>query len=382
VQRILNATGILLHTNLGRARMDDLSSRRAAEAAAECFDLEFDLTTGQRGDRYRNVRQRLQRLVGAEDGLVVNNNAAAVFLLVHALAAGRDVLVSRGELVEIGGSFRIPDIVASAGARLVLVGSANVTAVDDYARAIGPDTALLLKVHQSNFRHRGQTSAVAAVDLVDLGRRAGIPVAEDLGSGTLLPLEGFGLPPEPTVPAVVASGVDLVTFSGDKLLGGPQSGIIGGRQALVRQIRASALLRTLRVGKVVDALLCECLDRYLEGRHDELPFVAMARASLASLDERARRIVAAVDARTLELTVVDSRAQVGAGACPEYTMPSRAIDVAAPERSPDALKTARLAGVVALVGRVARDRLLLDLRSLLPQDDAAVVAALRDVDGD
>ena len=360
--------------------MDELSARRAAEAASECFDLEFSVETGKRGDRFRNVRPRLQKLVNAEDGLVVNNNAAAVLLVVSALAKGGQVLVSRGELVEIGGSFRIPDIIKASGASLKLVGSANVTTIDDWRKAINKETTLILKVHQSNFRQKGEVKSTDTRELVALSRQFDVPLVEDLGSGTLLELTQWGLPKEPTVPEVVAEGVDIVTFSGDKLLGGPQCGLIVGKKRYTDIIRKNPLLRTIRVGKVVDALLCECLDRYIEGREQIIPFVKMASSTLEELRERAESIVERVATKKLNLAIVDSHAQVGAGACPEYTIDSWAIDVSGSTKSLEELKMSLLSQEIPLATRIEKEKLLLDIRSLLPQDDDDVVIALQKLD--
>ena len=360
--------------------MDELSAKRAAEAAAECFDLEFSVETGKRGDRFRNVRPRLQKLVNAEDGLVVNNNAAAVLLVVSALAQGGEVLVSRGELVEIGGSFRIPNIIKAGGASLKLVGAANVTTIDDWRKAISKKTTLILKVHQSNFRQKGEVQSTETKELVALSKEFGVPLAEDLGSGTLLDLTQWGLPKEPTVPEVVAEGVDIVTFSGDKLLGGPQCGLIVGKKRYTDIIGKNALLRTIRVGKVIDSLLCECLDRYLEGKSHDIPFVQMASASLDELRQRASFIIEKTKTQNLQLIQSESRAQVGAGACPEYTIDSWAINVSAKAKSLEALKMGLLAQKTPLATRIEKEKLLIDIRSLLPQDDAEVIEALQTLD--
>ena len=377
-RRLLNATGILLHTNLGRARMDEFSSRRAAEVAANCFDLEFSRESGRRGDRFRNLRWRLRELVACEDALVVNNNAAAVLLAVNALAEGKEVLVSRRELVEIGGSFRIPEIVQSAGAQLRLVGAANRCERADWLEAIGAETKLILKVHQSNFRQVGESFELEQEELLALSREREIPFVEDLGSGCFFDLSKWGLPPEPTVAEMLGKGVDLLTFSGDKLLGGPQCGVIVGKSALVEKLRSCPLLRTMRVGKVIDALLCECLDRYIEGRSHEIPFIAMLQSSVEELEARAKVIVDELSScRNLELEMVESRAQVGAGACPEYGVSSRALLLASPKLDNEELKRELLRLETAIVARIERDSLVLDLRSLLPEDDQDLLIGLR-----
>lgn len=311
---------------------------------------------------------------------MVNNNAAAVLLSVHALAAGGQVVVARSELVEIGGSFRIPEIVAAAGARLRLVGAANVVRLEDYREAVDAATSLILRVHRSNFRLEGHRGDVPAAELAALGDAAGVPVVEDLGSGTLVDLTPYGLPPEPTVAQALATGMALVTFSGDKLLGGPQAGVVAGRAALVRRLRRDHLLRSLRVGKVIDALLCETLDRYLDGGHLQIPFFRMLAVPTDLLRERAREVVRRVAPVHLVVEIVESRAQVGAGACPEHALPSAALAVARPGVPADELAARCRRLPVPVVGRIERDRLLLDLRSLLEEDLPDLAAGLAEID--
>ncbi|MGH7277561.1 MAG: L-seryl-tRNA(Sec) selenium transferase, partial [Candidatus Rokuibacteriota bacterium] len=262
---IVNATGVVLHTNLGRALLSPLALERLAAVAGAYSNLELDIASKERGSRYSHVDGLLQRLTGAEDALVVNNNASAVLLALETLAHGKDVIVSRGELIEIGGEFRIPDIMLRSGARLREVGATNRTHLRDYAEAIGPETALLLKVHTSNYRVVGFTADVSSRELVQLGRERGVPVMEDLGSGSLVDLRRFGFPHEPTVQEVVASGVDLVSFSGDKLLGGPQAGLVVGRQAFVSRLKKNPWNRALRIDKLTLAALEATLHAYEAG---------------------------------------------------------------------------------------------------------------------
>ncbi len=347
---VVNATGIVLHTNLGRAPWSPSAVAAAARAAGYC-DLELTLATGARGGRLSGVQAQLRHLVGAEASLVVNNNAAAVMLVLTALAAGREVVVSRGELVEIGGSFRVPDIVASGGARLREVGTTNRTRVADVERAIGPDTALILKVHPSNFKVTGFVEAPTRRELAALGRARGVPVVEDLGSGSLR--GGHG---EPSVAEVLEAGIDLVTFSGDKLVGGPQAGVVVGRADLVALLRKHPLYRALRVDKVTLAALEATLGDHLAGR--VVPVDAMSRADPGELRARAERLRALVGVGE----VVATEGQVGGGAAPGEALPSFALRLATDR--PDALAAALRAGRPPVVARVHHEAVLLDVRTV------------------
>ncbi|MBI4630008.1 MAG: L-seryl-tRNA(Sec) selenium transferase, partial [Candidatus Rokubacteria bacterium] len=281
---VINATGVVLHTNLGRALLSPLALERLVAVAPAYSNLELDLATKERGSRYSHVEGLLTRLAGAEDALVVNNNAAAVLLALETLAHGREVIVSRGELIEIGGEFRIPDIMLRSGAVLREVGTTNRTHLSDYAEAIGPSTALLLKVHTSNYRVVGFTADVASRELVELGRARGIPVMEDLGSGSLLDLRPYGFPYEPTVPEAVAAGLDLVSFSGDKLLGGPQAGIVVGRRDLVGRLKKNPWNRALRIDKLTIAALEATLYAYEAGTAREtIPTLRMLTEPVADV---------------------------------------------------------------------------------------------------
>jgi len=285
LRRVINATGVVLHTNLGRAPLSPRAARKIMDIASGYSNLEFDLEGGERGQRYDHVRDLLRMTMGSEDALVVNNNAAAVLLVLTALAQGKEVIVSRGELVEIGGEFRIPEIMAQSGACLREVGTTNRTRLSDYAAAMGPETALILKVHPSNFRIMGFTSEVALRELVALGMHASLPVMFDLGSGNLIPLERYGLAGEPTVFEVMATGVDIVTISGDKLLGGPQAGIILGRRELVARISKHPLTRALRIDKLTLAALEVTLRAYLDphGALRELPVLNALTTPIAEI---------------------------------------------------------------------------------------------------
>jgi L-seryl-tRNA(Ser) seleniumtransferase len=365
LRRVLNATGVIGHTNLGRAPLAAAALARALDAARGYSNLEYDLTGGARGSRQDHLGSVLRRLTGAEAGLVVNNNAAAVLLALAALASGREVIVSRGELIEIGDGFRIPEVLAQSGARLVEVGTTNRTRAADYEPAIGPETALLLRVHQSNFRVVGFAEQTPTRELADVAHRHGLPFVDDLGSGALLDLGD-----EPTVRAALSAGADLVCFSGDKLLGGPQAGIVVGRADLVERLRRHPLQRALRADKLGLAALEATLLLYLDPQRAlaEVPVLRMLQEAPATVRSRAERLAATVGGE-LEETV----ARVGGGALPLAELPSFACaveeELAAPLR----------AGEPPVVGVVRDGRLLLDCRTLaddeLPEVEAAVAAA-------
>jgi L-seryl-tRNA(Ser) seleniumtransferase len=377
---VINATGVVLHTNLGRAPLSAPALERLVRVAEGYANLELDLTTKERGSRYAHVEERLRRLTGAEDALVVNNNAAAVLLALETLAHGREVIVSRGELIEIGGEFRIPDIMRRSGAVLREVGTTNRTHLRDYAEAIGPQTALLLKVHTSNYRVVGFTAEVSSRELVTLGRERGLPVMEDLGSGSLVDLRAFGFPYEPTVQDVVGAGVDLVTFSGDKLLGGPQAGLVVGRRDLVGRLKKNPLNRALRIDKLTVAALEATLDAYEAGRaRTDIPTLRLLTEPLASVRRRARGVLARLDPAVrsrLRAQVVEARAQVGGGALPTVEVPTAAVSLGSTGQEARDLDAALRRGRPPVVGRIADDRLLLDCRTVLPSQVAALAAAV------
>jgi L-seryl-tRNA(Ser) seleniumtransferase len=377
---VINAQGVVLHTNLGRALVSSLALERLAAVGAAYSNLELDLATKERGSRYSHVEKLLTRLTGAEDALVVNNNAAAILLALETLAHGREVVVSRGELIEIGGEFRIPDIMLRSGAVLREVGTTNRTHLRDYAEAITPNTALLLKVHTSNYRVVGFTADVPSRELVELGRARGIPVMEDLGSGSLVDLRPYGFPHEPTVPETVAAGVDLVSFSGDKLLGGPQGGIVVGAQAIVARLKTNPWTRALRVDKFTIAALEATLYAYDAGTALEtVPTLRLLTEPLERVRRRARAVFRRLAPETrarLGARVVDERAQVGGGALPTVELPTAALAVG--DGPMDAMRLdARLrAGDPPVVGRIAHDRLLLDCRTVLPHQVGSLARAL------
>ncbi len=377
---VINAQGVVLHTNLGRALMSPLALERLQAVATSYSNLELDLARKERGSRYSHVEALLQRLTGAEDALVVNNNAAAVLLALETLAHGREVIVSRGELIEIGGEFRIPDIMLRSGAVLREVGATNRTHLRDYAEAITSSTALLLKVHTSNYRVVGFTAEVSSRELVELGRERGIPVMEDLGSGSLVDLRPWGFPYEPTVPETVASGVDLVSFSGDKLLGGPQAGIVVGRRAVVSRLKKNPWNRALRIDKFTIAALEATLHAYEAGTAlQTVPTLAMLTEPLAAVRSRARRVLRqlAPDVRErLGASLADDLAQVGGGALPTVELPTVAVAVGTSSAAAMRLDEALRVGDPPVVGRITHDRLFLDCRTVLPAQVKALAGAL------
>jgi len=386
---VINATGVILHTNLGRAPLSERARQAMAEVAAGYCNLEYDLGSGERGSRYLHAAQLLTRLTGAEDALVVNNNAAAVLLALTALAREREVLISRSQLVEIGGGFRIPDVLRQSGARLVEVGTTNRTYVHDYAAARHPlHTALILRVHHSNFNIVGFVHEPALAELVKLGDEYAIPVMDDLGSGTLLDTEEFGLAHEPTIQESIAAGAALVTASGDKLLGGPQAGLILGRADLIEKLRHHPLARALRVDKTTLAGLQATLLAYMEGKAvQEIPVWRMIAAPAGALARRAGRWQRALRAAGVPASVVGTRSAVGGGSLPGQTLAGQALAIEA--ASPDGL-AARLrqpapGGGPPVIARIEDGRLLLDPRSVLPEEDArlveCVLAALADKAG-
>jgi L-seryl-tRNA(Ser) seleniumtransferase len=377
---VINATGVALHTNLGRALLSPLALERVALAATGYTNLELDLASKERGSRYSHVERSLRALTGAEDALVINNNAAAVLLALETLAHGKEVIVSRGELIEIGGEFRIPDIMRRSGATLREVGTTNRTHLKDYAQAIGPETGLLLKVHTSNYRVVGFTAEVSSRELVELGRERGIPVMEDLGSGSLVDLRPWGFPYEPTVPETVASGVDLVSFSGDKLLGGPQAGIVVGRRAIVSRLKKNPWNRALRIDKFTIAALEATLHAYEAGTAlQTVPTLAMLTEPLPAVRSRARRVLRqlAPDVRErLGASLADDLAQVGGGALPTVELPTVAVAVGTSSAAAMRLDEALRVGDPPVVGRITHDRLFLDCRTVLPGQVKALARAL------
>lgn len=377
--RAVNATGVLLHTNLGRAPSSEAAREAIARVASGYSTLEYDPATGQRGKRQDHVRRLVRELFGAEDAIAVNNNASAVFLALATLARGRAVLVSRGELVAIGGSFKIPEILEASGAILREVGTTNRTTAEDYRRALSPEVALVLTVHPSNYEIRGYASSPAPAEIADVAREAEIPWLHDQGTGCVVSLDEFGVPGEATVSDCLASGADLVTFSGDKLFAGPQAGLIVGRTDLVGRLAGHPIARVVRCDKLTLAALAATLSVWQTGRWRDLPIYRAAGASLESLEARGEKVRSAATAgagETLSIEVVPSLAVFGGGTSPEKRFASRALAVRPHGISADALAARLRAGAPPVVGRVEEERVLLDLRSIMPEEDAIVLRAL------
>lgn len=371
--RVVNATGVILHTNLGRAPLSVSALKNLIEVSTGYANLEFDLDKGERGERYSHLEPLLCRLTGSEAALVVNNNAAAVLLVLNTLAEGKEVIVSRGELVEIGGSFRIPDVMRKSGARLVEVGTTNRTHLKDYRAALTQETALIMKVHRSNFDMVGFTADVPIQDLARLGKDNNIPVMNDLGSGSLIDLSGYGIKREPTVKDSVAAGIDVITFSGDKLLGGPQAGIIIGKKEVIAAIKKNPLTRALRVDKLTVAALEATLKVYmdeLKALH-EIPVLRMLTLQVADMAKTARRLLKAlrgIPGGRFEVSIRDGFSQVGGGAMPLQDIPTKLVVIKAKGMSPNRLEKELRTNSNSIVARIERDGVVFDMRTLIEGD--------------
>jgi L-seryl-tRNA(Ser) seleniumtransferase len=382
LRRVINATGVVIHTNLGRSPLALPALAQIQEVAAHYSTLEYDLARGERGSRQDLLEGLLQEITGAEAALVVNNNAGAVLLALTALAKGKEVVISRGQLVEIGGSFRLPAIMDVSGALLKEVGATNKTHLYDYEQAISLETAMLLKVHPSNFRITGFTAEVALPELVALGRRYNLLVVEDLGSGCLVDLSHYGLEREPTVQEVVKAGADLVLFSGDKLLGGPQAGLALGSREVVDRLRRHPLTRALRPDKLTLAGLEATLRLYLDEPQAlaAIPTLRLLSRPVKELDRQARALARSLKRALgdrLQVWVVDSVGRVGGGALPQVALPSRALALSLPPLTPQQLEVRLRQAQPPVIARIEQDTLLLDMRTLLPDDLPALKTALQ-----
>lgn len=371
LKRVVNATGVVLHTNLGRAPLPKQALKRINEVSQSYSNLEYNLDRGERGERYNHVRDLLCDITGAEDALVVNNNAAAVLLSLSALASGKEVVISRGQLVEIGGSFRIPDVMTQSGAKLVEIGTTNKTHLRDYEIAINENTALILKVHTSNFKIMGFSTQVSHEELVSLGKKYEIPVMEDLGSGVLLNLNSFQDFGEPTVSDSIKAGVDMVTFSGDKLLGGPQAGIIVGTCELISKIKQHPLTRAVRIDKLTLSALEAVLMLYKYEQYEEIPLYNMLSKSEEKLQQAAEELayrLKKVISNKGEVAIVDDVSEVGGGALPGEEIPTKAVAIKPKNVSVETLATKLRHVEIPVIGRIKNDRLLLDVRTMSKED--------------
>lgn len=380
LRHVINATGIVLHTNLGRAPLAEDAARAAHDAARGYLNLELDLDTGKRSSRQVALREWVCRLTGAESATAVNNNAAATVIVLRALCQGKEVVVSRGQLIEIGGSFRIPDIMAVSGAILREVGTTNITRLSDYERAIGPNTGALLQVHTSNYRVSGFTRSVPLADLVALGKKHNLPVLDDVGSGALLDFACFGFQGEPVAGQSIAAGADLVLFSGDKLLGGPQAGIIAGRKDHIQRIEKDPLMRAFRLDKMTLAALEATLRLYLHEPRalEAIPVLRMLGTPVAALRLRAEALAARLRgiAGLATVRVRDDVAYVGGGSLPDQTLPTVVVQVAARDVADAELALRLRLGSPAVMGRLQEGHVLLDLRTVFPHEEEALVEAV------
>jgi len=379
---VINATGVVVHTNLGRSLLAERVLQKFRPLAGGYSNLEFDLEKGERGSRYTHVEEILKEITGAEAAMVVNNNAAAVLLCLATMAEGREVIISRGQLVEIGGSFRVPDVMKRSGASMVEVGTTNKTHLRDYEGAIGSDTALLLRVHQSNFQIVGFSEEVDTATLVNLGRKHGIPVMEDLGSGCFIDFSKYGLLKEPTVQEVVSQGADVVTFSGDKMLGGPQAGMILGRKDLIETIRKNQLTRALRIDKLTLLALEETLRIYRDEEQalQEIPTLRMILQPPNSLRAKARklkRLIGTLDGRNFSLSLAEGDSKVGGGALPLLSLPSSLLALSPTKLSAHAMEAWLRAYDPPIIARVEKEQVLLDVRTIQDREMKTAAEAIR-----
>ena len=380
LHKVINATGVVLHTNLGRAPISKKVAQHLLEVITGYSNLEYDLKEGKRGLRYRNLEWVLKELTGAEDVCVVNNNAGAVLLILSALAKGKEVIVSRGELIEIGGSFRIPDVMAQSGAVLREVGTTNKTHLRDYREAINENTGLLLKVHTSNYKVLGFTASVSTSELVQLGREFGVPVYEDLGSGSFIDVRKLGLSYEPTVQDVLKSGVDVVSFSGDKLLGGAQAGIILGRKELLQKIKSHPLNRALRIDKMTLAVLEATLTYYLEESlaFKEIPVWRLLSQSKEEILYKAKELLRLLKRENFsgKVTIIEDEAEVGGGALPLQKLPTYCVKVELNGLTPTQIDRALRECEVPVVGRIKDESYLLDMMTVFEEELPTLAANL------
>ena len=373
LKRVVNATGVVLHTNLGRSLLNEEIMDNIKEVSINYSNLEYNIETGSRGSRYSHVEKELSKITGAEDCLIVNNNAAAVMLVLSTVAKGMEVVVSRGELIEIGGSFRIPEVMEQSGARLVDVGATNKTHLDDYERAIGEETGALLKVHTSNYRIMGFTSDVDSKELYTLKKKYNLPLIEDLGSGVLIDLQKYGMEHEPTVQDSLGKGVDVVTFSGDKLLGGPQVGIIVGKKEYIERMKRNPLTRAFRVDKLVISALETVLSYYIDEKEavSKLPTLSMLTVTSEELGKKAKKllkVIKEIGLDELNIGIKDSVSQVGGGSLPMTELPTKVLSVDSKLFSTGRMEETLRKGDIPIITRVYKDKLLFDLRTIKEEE--------------
>ncbi len=379
LREVINAAGVIIHTNLGRAPLS-LEATRAVEQIAKGYsNLEFELESGGRGQRLTHVSDLIARISGAEAGIAVNNNAAAVFMILAAFAPNKEVIVSRGQAVEIGGAFRIPDVITQGGGKLVEVGTTNKTYQSDYEDAITPNTAMLLRVHSSNFKVIGFTHTTSLEEMAEVAEKHNLILADDLGSGTFIDTARYGLAHEPTVQESITAGAQLVTFSGDKLLGGPQAGLIAGKKELIAKLKKHPLARALRLDKMTLAALQVTLLHYLRGEAErKIPVWQIISLALSQIEQRAESWQQALSESWPGASTSEGTSTIGGGSLPGETLPTRLLSLPPlPERSPDALMAALRHNSPPIIGRVERDRLLFDPRTVLPRQDEALLDGLR-----
>lgn len=385
LKRVVNATGVVIHTNLGRSLLPEDVLDNVKEISVNYSNLEFDIDSGKRGSRYCHIEDIVTKITGAESALIVNNNAAAVLLVLSTMAKEKEVIVSRGELIEIGGSFRIPDVMEQSGARLVDVGTTNKTHLSDYEAAISEDTAALLKVHTSNYRIMGFTSSVDSEELYLLKQKYNLPLIEDLGSGVLIDLDKYGMEHEPTVQESLNKGVDIVTFSGDKLLGGPQVGIIVGKKEYIEEMKKNPLTRAFRVDKLVISALETILSYYLDEKKavEKIPTLRMLTITLNELDEKAgnlKRLMEKLDEiKDLNIEVEESESEVGGGSLPLVKLPTKVISIASTIFSTQKMEVFLRTSKIPIITRIYKDKLYFDLRTIKEDEYSIVLDGLKDM---
>lgn len=380
LKHVINATGVVLHTNMGRAVLSEPAKQAVAEVLKGYSNVEVDAETGKRGSRYFHVAGLLTQLTGAEAGFAVNNNASAVFLALNTLAKGKEAIVSRGELIEIGGSFRMPEIMSLAGVKLVEVGTTNKTHFKDYEEAITEETGLLLKVHPSNYQIKGFTEEVSLEELVKLGEKYGLPVMYDAGSGAFIDFVSIGCPEEPSIQKAVATGVDVTTFSGDKLLGGPQAGLVVGKKEYIEAMKKNHLTRVVRIDKMTLAALEATLRIYLDEEDpvERIPVLQMLTASAKQLEPKAVQLADKLKKSVkADIQVIDTTSEAGGGSLPTLQLPTKAVAVKLPKLSPTAAEKRLHDGEPPIFVRIADDRLVFDVRTILPGEDDIIVDALK-----